>query len=73
MTEHETAPVDVDEEHVVEIEDTGEEDDGVAHIEGFVVLVPEAEIGERVLVRIVEVSDDYAVADVVESESDVGS
>lgn len=73
MSDHETAPVDVGEEHVVEVEDTGEDEDGVAYIEGFVVLVPEADLGERVLVRIQEVSDDFAVADVVESESDVDS
>lgn len=72
MSDHETATVDVGEEHVVEIEDLGDEEDGVAYVEGFVVLVPEAELGERVLVRIQEVSDDFAVADVVESASDVG-
>lgn len=72
MSDNETATVDVGEEHVVEIEDLGDEEDGVAYVEGFVVLVPEAELGERVLVRIQEVSDDFAVADVVESASDVG-
>lgn len=73
MSDHETAPVDVGEEHVVAVDDVGEEEDGVAHVEGFTVLVPAAELGERVLVRITEVSDDFAVADVVESESDVDS
>ena len=73
MSNHESAPVNEGDEHVLEIDDTGEEEDGVAHIEGFVVLVPDAELGERVRVRIREVSDDFAVADVAESESDVGS
>jgi predicted RNA-binding protein with TRAM domain len=71
-TDDTSAPVDEGEEYTVEIEDTCEEGDGVATVQDFVVLVPDAEMGERVTVRIDEVRDDFARAETVESESDLG-
>lgn len=69
--DHTTAPVEAGEEYTVEIEDTGDEGDGVATVQDFVVLVPGASLGERVSVRIDEVRDDFVRAETVESESDV--
>ena len=66
-----TAPIEEGEEYTVEIEDTGDEGDGVATVQDFVVLVPGADLGERVTVRIDEVRDDFARAEPVEFESDV--
>lgn len=66
-----TAPIETGEEYTVEIEDTGEEGDGVAEIEDFVVLVPEADLGERVTVEIEEIQESFARAHVVDPESDV--
>ena len=71
-TDDTPAPVDEGEEYTVEIEDTGEEGDGVATVQDFVVLVSDADMGERVTVRIDEVRDDFARAETVESESDLG-
>lgn len=63
MTDHEsTAPVEPGEEYTVEIEEFGEEGDGVATVEDFVVLVPGAALGERVFIRIETVEDSFAVA-----------
>lgn len=67
----ETAPIEAGEERVVEIEDRGEQGDGVARVRGFVVLVPGADPGQRPLVRVEEVREDFARATVVASESDV--
>ena len=70
-TSNSPAPVSTGEEYTVEIEDVGDEGDGVAEVEDFVVLVPEADLGERVTVEIDQVEDDFARASVVEPESDI--
>lgn len=61
-----SAPVEPGEEYTVEIEEFGREGDGVATVEDFVVLVPDADLGERVLVRIDTVEDDFATATRIE-------
>lgn len=61
-----SAPVAPGEEYTVEIEELGDEGDGVASVEDFVVLVPDATLGERVLVRIETVQDTFATATRVE-------
>ena len=66
-----TAPVTEGEEYTVEIEDLGDEGDGVAEIEDFVILVPEADMGQRVTVEIDDVADSHARASLVDPESDV--
>ena len=43
----------------------GEQGDGVAYVDGFVVMVTDAEIGERVVVRVETVLESVAFADVV--------
>jgi len=58
-----TAPVDADDELTVEIVDEGSEGDGVAHVEGFTVFVPDATVGETVAVRIEEVKPRFAFAE----------
>ncbi|NIB99724.1 TRAM domain-containing protein [Halobacterium sp. R2-5] len=66
-----SVPVEEDEEYVVDVESIGEEGDGVAHVDDFVVLVPEGDMGDRVRVRIDRVEADYAMAELVGHESDV--
>ncbi|WP_135534173.1 TRAM domain-containing protein [Halostella pelagica] len=70
-TDDTPVPVEEGEEYTVEIADTGEEGDGVATVQDFVVLVPDAALGERVTVRIDEVQEDFARGEAVKSESDV--
>lgn len=62
-----TAPVDEGEQYTVEIDEMGDEGDGIADVEDFVIVVPEADLGERVTVEIDDVADDFATAEVVES------
>lgn len=60
-------PVVEGETREVEIEDLGEQGDGITRVErGYVVIVPETEKGERVRIAISDVRENVAFADVVE-------
>ena len=51
----------------VEIEDLGEQGDGIARVgPGYVVIVPDTELGERLTVEITEARTNVAFADIVE-------
>jgi predicted RNA-binding protein with TRAM domain len=61
------SPVEEGEQRRVEIEDIGEQGDGIARVErGFVVIVPDTEKGERVAIKITDVRDRVAFGEVVE-------
>jgi len=60
-------PVEINETRYVEIEDIGKQGDGIARVErGYVIIVPDAEVGERVKVEITEVKSNFAVGEIVE-------
>lgn len=62
-------PVEGGEMRYVEIEDIGKQGDGIARVErGYVIIVPGAEIGERVKVEISEVKSNFAVGEIIEEE-----
>ena len=62
-------PVEGGEIRYVEIEDIGKQGDGIARVErGYVIIVPGAEIGERVKVEITEVKSNFAVGEIIEEE-----
>ena len=62
-------PVEPGEIRYVEIEDIGKQGDGIARVErGYVIIVPGADIGERVKVEISEVNSNFAVGDVIDEE-----
>lgn len=61
-----SAPVNEGDEYDVKIEDTGKEGDGVTHIEGFVVFVSGAKIGDAVKIKINSIRRNFAFAEVVE-------
>jgi len=51
----------------VEVEDIGEQGDGIARVgPGYVVIVPETDVGERVAVEITEARENVAFAEVVD-------
>jgi len=65
--EHDGPPVVEGEQRNVEIENLGDQGDGIAKVEhGYVVIVPETEIGDRVTVEMQQVRENVAFADVVE-------
>jgi len=62
-------PVEAGEPRYVEIEDIGKQGDGIARVErGYVIIVPGAEIGERVKIEVSEVKSNFAVGEIIEEE-----
>lgn len=60
-------PVEEGETRTVEIENIGDQGDGIARVErGFVVIVPDTEQGERVTIEITDVRKNVAFAEVIE-------
>ncbi|WGI17082.1 23S rRNA (uridine(2552)-2'-O)-methyltransferase [Methanonatronarchaeum sp. AMET-Sl] len=58
-------PVEVDMELKVEIVDIGNQGDGIAKIEDFVIFVPNTELGDEVKIKINEVGERYAKSEVI--------
>ena len=64
---HQAPPVTEGETRRVEIEDIGEQGDGITRVErGFVVIVPDTEKGERVRIEVTDVRENVAFGEVVE-------
>ena len=62
-------PVEAGEIRYVEIEDIGKQGDGIARVErGYVIIVPDSEIGERVKVEITEVKSNFAVGEIIDED-----
>lgn len=63
------SPVDEGDQLEVEIEDVGEQGDGIARVgPGYVVFVPEADIGDRVTIEVTKTRGNFGFADVVTPE-----
>ena len=68
-TEGPQPPVEPGEIRYVEIEDLGKQGDGIARVErGYVIIVPGAEVGERVKIEVSEVKSNFAVGEVIEED-----
>lgn len=62
-------PVSEGDHRVVDIEDIGEQGDGVARVErGYVVIVPDTRMNERVKIEITDVKPTVAFGEVLERE-----
>jgi len=62
-------PVEPGEMRYVEIEDIGKQGDGIARVErGYVIIVPDTEVGDRVKIEVTEVKSNFAVGEVIEEE-----
>ena len=65
-----TPPVVEGEQRTVEIEDIGDQGDGITRVErGFVVIVPDTKQSERVTIEITDVRENVAFAEVVDRVS----
>jgi len=65
-------PVSEGESRDVEIKNLGDQGDGIARIDrGYVVIVPDTEVGERVTVRLNEVRENVAFAEVIKRHHDI--
>lgn len=68
--ELEQPPVEEGEQRTVEIDDIGDQGDGITRVErGFVVIVPDTDTGERVTIEITDVRETVAFAEVVKRVS----
>ena len=62
-------PVETGEIRYVEIEDIGKQGDGIARVErGYVIIVPGADVGERVKVEVTEVKSNFAVGEIIDDD-----
>jgi predicted RNA-binding protein with TRAM domain len=62
-------PVEPGEIRYVEIEDIGKQGDGIARVErGYVIIVPGADVGERVKVEVTEVKSNFAVGEIIDDD-----
>ena len=62
-------PVEPGEIRYVEIEDIGKQGDGIARVErGYVIIVPGADIGERVKIEVTEVKSNFAVGEIIDED-----
>ena len=66
MVTSQNQPVNLSETYRLQIEALGNEGDSVGYIEGFVVFVPDAALGDWVTVEIEAVHETFARATVVE-------
>lgn len=66
MAEGFAKPVEEGKEYDVTIDAQGSKGDGIAHVEGFVVFVPNAKVGQSVRIRITTVKRTFAVGEVVQ-------
>ncbi|MDP2845363.1 MAG: TRAM domain-containing protein [Candidatus Methanoperedens sp.] len=60
------APVTVGQTYDVSITDIAKEGDGIARIEGFVIFVPAAKVGDNVKIKVNKVMRKFAIAEKVE-------
>ena len=61
-----SSPLNEGEEYDVKIEDLGRDGDGIARIEGFVVFVSGAKVGDEVKIRITSTRRNFGFAEIVE-------
>ena len=66
-----SAPINVGEEYDVKIEDVGRDGDGIARIEGFVVFVSGAKLGDEVKIKINSTRRNFGFADIVEDDAEI--
>jgi predicted RNA-binding protein with TRAM domain len=62
-------PVEVGQEYSVTISDTSRRGDGIAKVDGFVVFVPATKLGQDVRIKVTQVSDRYATAEVIDGQA----
>jgi len=63
-----SAPVREGDELEVLIDDIGSRGDGIARIRDFLIFVPQARVGERLRVRVLQVREKFAIAEKLKSK-----
>lgn len=66
-TEDLSPPVSVGETRTVTIEDLGSKGDGIARVErGYVIIIPDADVGDEVKIKITETRDNVGFGTIIE-------
>jgi predicted RNA-binding protein with TRAM domain len=60
------APVEEGASYDVKIEDIAREGDGIARVEGFVIFVPNAKVGDEVTIKVTKVMRKFAFGEIAE-------
>ncbi len=61
-------PVEEGKEYDVKVESVGTKGDGIAKVEGFIIFIPGAKVGDQLRVRITSVRGRFAIASPVSAE-----
>ena len=61
-----SAPVEEGGSYDVTIEDIAREGDGIARVEGFVIFVPNAKVGDEVTIKVTKVMRKFAFGEIAE-------
>jgi predicted RNA-binding protein with TRAM domain len=61
-------PVEIGKEYDVEIQETSRRGEGITKIEGLVIFVPKTKPGDKVRIKITNISRRFAEAEVIEEE-----
>ncbi len=64
--ESNSAPINIGDEFDVKIEDLGRSGDGIARVEGFVIFVPGAGVGDEVKIKVNAVREKFGFAEIIE-------
>ena len=62
-------PVETGKEYEVQITEISRKGDGIARIQGFVIFVKEAKVGQNAKIRVVQVGNRFAIAEIVDGAS----
>ena len=66
-------PVETGKEYEVQITEISRKGDGIARIQGFVIFVKEGKVGQNAKIRVVQVGNRFAIAEIVDSTSSSAS
>ena len=66
-------PVETGKEYEVQITEISRKGDGIARIQGFVIFVKEGKVGQNAKIRVVQVGNRFAIAEIVDGSSSSSS
>jgi predicted RNA-binding protein with TRAM domain len=66
-------PVETGKEYEVQITEISRKGDGIARIQGFVIFVKEGKVGQNAKIRVIQVGNRFAIAEIVDGTSSTSS
>lgn len=62
-------PVETGKEYDVQVTEISRKGDGIARIQGFVIFVKDGKVGQNAKIRVLQVGNRFAIAEIVDSAS----